>query len=82
MRDKSRYNKILMKDKEAVIKMAYLAYKGFDVKNLKTSVKSDVVKDLKQALSKYSSSTSGLNSRTGLPTKSNKPDYSDFDLGF
>ncbi len=75
------YEKTLAQDKEAVIKMAYIAYKKFDVNNLKSNVKSDVVKDVKKALSRFSATNNDLQSRTGLPAKSNRPDYKDFETG-
>jgi hypothetical protein len=76
------YEKTLSQDKEAAFKMAFLAYKKFDVNNLKSAVKSDVVKDLKKSLSKFTSSATELQSRTGLPTqKPNNVDYKAFDIG-
>lgn len=73
------YEKVIQ-DKDAAINMAYFAFKGFDLSSLKANVKSEVVKDLKKSLSKFSSSTAGLQSKTGLPAKSNKIDYNDFNL--
>lgn len=75
------YEKALREDKEAVIKMAFIAYKKFDVNNLKTNVKSDVVKDVKKSLSRFSASNNDLHSRTGIPQKSKTIDYKAFDTG-
>ncbi len=75
------YEKDLSEDREAIIKMAFVAFKKFNVNNLKTNVRTDVVKDVKKALSRFSASNDGLQSRTGLPAKSNKSNYKDFDLG-
>lgn len=78
---KSKYAKALESDPEAVIKMAYVAFKNFDVNNLKTNVKSDVTRDIKKALSRYTSTQAGLHSRAALTPKSGKSSYKDFDLG-
>lgn len=77
---KTKYQKVTMANQEAAIISAYIAYKGFDVTNLNKNVRSDVVKDLKRSLSKYSSSNTGLNSKTSIPVSSNKTDYSQFDI--
>lgn len=76
----TKYQKVVAADEEAAIKMAFIAYNNFDVNKLKTSVKSDVVKDLKKALGKFSSSN-GIQSRTAVPQKSTNIDYKEFDLG-
>lgn len=77
---KTKYQKVTTENEEAAIITAYLAYKNFDFSNMKASVRTDVVKDLKKSLSQFSSSNTGLTSKTSIPATSNKADYNAFNL--
>lgn len=77
---KTKYQKVTTENEDAAIITAFLAFKGFDFSNMKANVRSDVVKDLKKSLSQFSSSNTGLTSKTSISPSSNKTDYSKFDL--
>ena len=50
------YQKDLMGDKAAAIKMAYIQFKKFNIEDVKKSVKSEVTKKVKESITKFNSS--------------------------
>ena len=50
------YQKDLMGDKAAAIKMAYIQFKKFNIEDVKKSVKTEVTKKVKESITKFNSS--------------------------
>lgn len=64
----TRYQMELQQEPNSQLELAYLKFKGVNKKQLEKSVRSDVVKGVKDSLSKFSEGT-GLGKNTATPAK-------------
>jgi hypothetical protein len=75
---KTQYQRDLETDKEASIKMAYIQYKKFNLESIKKSVKTEISKDVKKTISKFSDSNG--KSKSSNETIENANKYTSFKL--
>lgn len=75
---RTQYEKELAQDKEAAIKMAYIQYKKFNTESIKKTVKSEVTKDIKKTLNKFTDSNA--KSKTADTKSENANKYTGFKL--
>lgn len=79
----TQYQKDLQADKEIALKLAFASFSKFDFSKVKASAKSEVVKDVKKALSRFTDGNAQTQQRAKTieePKNQNKVDFKAFKI--